>query len=816
MSLRDLRHAWRTLRRVPVFALAAIGSIAIGIGGNVTIFSLVNGILLRPLPYPEADRLVSIRTVSPLGVDLGVLGIHLLRWRAEVTSIESIEGVYTAIRNTRILDAPGDPETVGGVRVTAGFFEMLGIKPQLGRWFRRTEEERGAPDVVIISDSLWRRHFAANPQIIGTRVLLDGGSYTVVGITPPDLHFFRGHQLDRLRLMPDHTDVFTPLRLRPAELAGSEPNPVYTAIARLKRSTSLQQASSEIAANMARLRLEHTEIIELRPVVESLERTLEGDSRKALLVMLGAVALVLLIVCVNVANLLLVRGANRQRELAVRAALGATRGQLLEQFVWESAFLGFAGTACGILLASWTIDSVVHYAPLQWARLEDVRLDGSVLLFAMGLCIFTTFLFGLIPAWRASQACPLDAIKAGGRGNTDGPRGNRVRTALVTIEVALSTVLLIGAGLLLGSLQRILNLPRGFVTRNIATVDLRIPNSTYRTADQQRLFYRRMLERASSIPGVLQAGYSGALPLIQKWGGFMIVREDGSEYRSLWHDQAKGNFATAIEVSSGYFSTLGIPLRSGRIFADEGEQELVAVVSESAAKRIWPNETPIGKRFRHDSEQRWTRVIGIVADTRAETLGRDPQATIYIPYFQFGGPQLNLLAHTTLDAVTFAGSLRKEITKLDRGIPLPSIRTMDAVVWEAVAPRRFQALLVASFAGLALLLASVGIFGVVSYVVLQRRAEIGVRVALGASPRDVSAWTLNQGMRPTLLGLVAGVLMAAATTRFMSALLFEVRALDPATFITAPLLLAVIALLACYLPARRASQMDAMESLRDS
>jgi putative ABC transport system permease protein len=296
----------------------------------------------------------------------------------------------------------------------------------------------------------------------------------------------------------------------------------------------------------------------------------------------------------------------------------------------------------------------------------------------------------------------------------------------------------------------------------------------------------------------------------------MIVREDGSEYRSLWHDQSKGNFATAIEVSSGYFSTLGIPLRSGRVFADEGEKELVAVVSESAATKIWPDENPIGRRFRHDSEQRWTRVIGIVGDMRTDRLGRDPQATVYIPYFQFGGPQLNLLVHTTLDAASLAVSLRKEIGKIDRTVPVPSIHAMDAVVWEAVAARRFQALIVGSFAVVSLILASMGRFGVVSYVVLQRRTEIGVRVAFGANPSDVSAWMLRQGMRPTVFGLAAGVLMAAATTRFMTGLLFEVRALDPATFVAAPLLLAVIALLACYLPARRASQMDPTEALRDS
>jgi putative ABC transport system permease protein len=455
MSLRDLRYALRSLRLSPGFALAAIGSIAVGIGGNLTIFSLVNAILLRPLPYPEADRLVSIRTVLPNGTELGVLGIHIFRWRQEVASIESIEGVYTPLQNTRNLDGPGDPERVGTVRITAGFFEVLGVKPHLGRWFTRAEEERGAPDVVIVSDSLWRRHFSADPHIVGSRILLDGQPHTVVGVTSPDLHFFRGHQLDRLRLMPERADVFTPIRLRPEELAGIWPNPVYTSIARLKPGISLRQAHSEVEASAARLRLEHPEMtgtvgsgFDLHLVIESLETTLVGNTRKALLVMLGAVGLVLLIVCVNVANLMLVRGANRRRELAVRAALGAARRQLIGQSVAESALLGGVGTVFAIFLAWWTMDLVVNHAPLQWARLEDTRLDGNALIVAIALCLLTTVLFGLIPAWHGSQASPLEMLQVGGRGNTDGPRGSRVRAVLVSLEVALSTALLIGAGAL--------------------------------------------------------------------------------------------------------------------------------------------------------------------------------------------------------------------------------------------------------------------------------------------------------------------------------------------------------------------------------
>jgi predicted permease len=814
MFFWNLRYAIRSLRLSRGFALAAIGSIALGIGGNVAIFSLVNAVLLRPLPYSEPGRLVSIRTVLPNGFELGVLGLHILRWREEVASIDSIEGLYTPMKNTRNLDGPGDPERVETVRLTAGLFDLLGVKPQLGRWFTRAEEQRGAPDVAIISNSLWRRHFAADPHVLGGRILLDGQPHTVIGVTPPDLHFFRGHQLDRLRMMPEHADVFTPIRLRPAELAGREPNPIYASVARLKPGISVQQARSELAAGMGRLRTEHPEIRDLGLVVEPLERTLVGDTHRALVVMLGAVALVLLIVCANVANLMLGRAASRSREMAVRAALGATRRHLLGHSLAESTLLAIGGAALGVLLASWIIDLVVHDAPLQWARLDEVSIDANVLAFAVFLCLLTAMWLGIVPAWRASHLAPLEAIKAGMRGSTDGRQTSRLRGGLVAVEVALGTVLLIGSGLLIASLHRILNAPTGFAIDNVVSVDLRISDGTYRSADQQRAFYRRILESVSSIPGVLQLGYSEALPLVQNWNGFMIIREDGSEYHSLWHDAAIGDFAPAAQVSRGYFATMAIPLRDGRLFADDGEKELVAVVSESAARTIWPRENPINKRFRHDSEQRWTRVIGVVADTRVQALGRDPQPLIYVPYFQFGGPQMNLLVRTEVAPTVLAPSIRDQVHKIDRAVPVADIRTMSGVVSHAVAPRRFQAVLLASFALVALALASIGIFGVVSYMALQRRAEIGIRLALGGSPAGVCKFMLHRSMSPVVAGLIAGILVSTVVTQLMTSLLFEVRALDPSIFCAAPLFLGAVALAAGYLPVRRASRLDPIEALR--
>jgi putative ABC transport system permease protein len=419
MFVDNIRHTLRGFRVARGFTAAALGSISIGIAANITTFSLVNAILLKPLPYTEPDQLVSVRTVGRDGFILGVLGLHILDWRKNLESIESVEAVYTGIKNMRNLDGPGEPERVGAVRVTAKFFDMLGIKPRMGRWFTRAEEDRLAPDVVVISDALWRRHFSSDPHILGSRILIEGKAHEVIGITPPDMHFFRGHQFDRLRLMPDHADLFTPVRLRPAELAGTEPNPVYAALARLKRGKTINQARTEIDSRMARLRSEHPEFMELHPIVEPLESTLVGDTRQPLVMLLSAVGLVLLVVCVNVANLLLVRGAGRQRELALRTALGARRRHLIAQSLMESLLLAVFGTALGTLLASWMIDTVVLRAPLQWARLENTSLDFNVLLFAIGLCFMTAVLFGALPALRVSQAHPLEALKEGGRGASD-------------------------------------------------------------------------------------------------------------------------------------------------------------------------------------------------------------------------------------------------------------------------------------------------------------------------------------------------------------------------------------------------------------
>lgn len=817
MFLQDLRHALRSLRLAPGFALAAVGSIALGIAGNVTVFSLVNAILIKPLPYPEPERLVSIKEVwaatsnPSLTNLLPVTGLHLVRWREDVESIESIEAIKPALKNTLNLDGPGDPERVGAVQISAEFLNLLGIRPQTGRWFTRAEELRGAPDVVIIGDSLWRRHFSADPRIIGSRILFEGGPYEVIGVAPPNLRLFRGRQLHPLRLMPERADVFTPIRLRPGELAGSEFYPTYAVIARLKRGRTLEQARIEIDASMARLRLEHPEFGEIHPLVETLQTTLVGNTRKALLVLLSSVGLVLLIVCVNVANLMLVRATNRRREFCLRAALGAARRHLIAQSLAESLLLAVSGAAAGILLAWWIMDIVVSRAPVQWARLEDARLDGNVLAFATGLCLLTVILFGVLPAWRSSQVSGLETLQSGGRGSIGGPRGGRLRTVLVSVEVALSTVLLIGAGLLLASLQRILNAPRGFANENVVAVDLRLSEGAYRTDQQRYSFYRRILEEVSSFPGVLQLGYSEALPFVQAWDLLHVVKESGP-LAKVFHDV--DYLSISIKVSGGYFQTMGIPLRSGRFFKDDDEKELVAVVSESAARRIWPGESPIGKRFRDERDQRFMRVVGVVEDTRMETLGRNPQPAIYRPYFQFGGQDMNLLVRTAAGPAAIGRAIRDRVWKVDRSVPVPELQTMAGIVAETVAPRRFQTVLVAAFASLALVLAAIGIYGVVSYVVVQRRAEIGVRVALGASRWEICSLTLRSGMRPVLLGLGSGLLTAVATTRLMTSLLFEVRALDPVTFLAAPLLLALVAVLACYLPARRAGRLDPMEALR--
>jgi putative ABC transport system permease protein len=816
MFLQDLRHAFRSLSVARGFTLASVLSLALGIGANVAIFSLVNVVLLKPLAYRDPERLVLIREVMPkfshLWPHLPVKSVYVLLWRKELHSFESIG---TALGRSMNLSGGGQPEKIGTVMMTAEFLDMLGAKPQLGRWFLRAEEDRGAPDVVILSNSLWHRRFSADPNIVGRKILLDGKPHEVVGVTPSGMPFYRQHLEANL---PERADLFLPLRLPPDELDLTIVESGFwgAAVGRLKRGVTLEQAHAEVEVSMAALSRGNKEHIEIHAQMQPLQRALTGDTSKGLLVLLGAVRFVLLIVCVNLANLTLVRATKNRRELAVRAALGAGRRHLIGPSLAESVLIAAGGTTLGLLLAVWIKGLVVMRAPAQLPRLEEAALDGNVLAFAIGLCTVTVILFGLLPAWHMSRVSLVESLQSGSRGNTDGPRGGRLRAVLVSAEVALSLLLLIGAALLLASFQRVMNVSRGFQVENIMAVNLALPDTKYRAAEGNISFFRRVLEGVSSLPGVRNTGYTTALPLDPPLETAAAVKP-GTDNLPL---DARP-MTSYLHVSSDYFPAAGIPLHAGRLFKP-GEKELVAVVSESAARRVWPGENPIGQTVRHwvdPTKNHWFTVIGVVGDVRSDGLVQAPDPPIYLPYWQMGWQnggdgELVLVVRTAIQPDTIIGAIREQVWNIDRDVPVPELRTMTRMVSDFAAPRRFQTVMVAAFALIALLLASIGIYGVVAYTVTQRRAEIGVRLALGANQRDIKSLTLRQSMKPVAVGLGVGLIAATILGRLIASLLFEVRAVDPLTFAAAPILLSLVAALACYIPARQAARIDPMMALR--
>jgi predicted permease len=813
MLIHELPYAVRSLGKARGFTLAVILSLALGISGNIAIFSLLNAVLLKPLPYPDAGRLVVIKEfvpeVNPTSA-MPVKAAYVPRWRTELQSFESIGAAIGAIVN---LTGVGQAESIGTLRVTAELLDVLGAKPQFGRWFRRVEEESGQPDVVILSDSLWRRRFSADPQIVGRKILLDSRPHEVVGVTPVGMPFYRG-QLEAF--LPERAELFVPMRLTPGEsdLTKVSSTAWCAAIGRLKRGITLEQAHAEIEVSMSALSRIARENVAIHARIEPLQRALVGDTRGGLLVLMGAVGFVLLIVCVNIANLSMVRATRTRRELAVRSALGAGRRQLIVQPLAESLLIAVAGTGLGLLAALWIIDFVIAGAPARLPRIEAVTVDGNVLAFSVGLCALTAILFGLLPAWRMSRIAPLESLHSASRGNTDVPHGSRLRAMLVSAEVGLTTLLLIGAGLLLFSFQRVMNVPRGFEVENIHTVGLSLPDK-YRTFEQRVSFFRQVHEAVAAVPGVERSGYGSGGPLLGVGSTAPAIKE-GTDNLPL----AALPMASWMSVSSGYFGTLGIPLRSGRLFA-EGEPGRVALVSETAAQRVWPGEDPIGKKIRHMADRagrHWFTIIGVVGDVRSTALDRAPDCLIYYPYWHLawqgsGDKMLALHVRTAIEAKALATAIREQVRNVDPEVPIREHAMMRAVS-DSVAQRRFQAFMVAMFAAVALLLASIGIYGVVSYSVAQRRGEIGVRLVLGATRRDIASLVLRHGMRPVLAGLTAGLVAAAMLARLIGSLLFEVRPWDPITFVTAPVALALVAALACYLPARRGASADPMSALR--
>jgi len=802
----DVRYAFRTLRRNPGFAIVVLLTLALGIGANAAIFSVVNGVLLRPLPYRDADRLMVIRgdLKRPGLNDIPASAGEYVDYRDRSHAFEQVAAYDTVGFN---LTGGGEPERVDGAIVSTTLFSLLGASAQVGRTLVADEDQPGRDDVVVLSHSLWTRRFSANPAIVGQTIPVDGRPAQVVGVMPAAFQF------------PDRSiEIWKPFLLDADALSdNNRGSHGYTALARLKAGISRQQAQADLNAVTAAFKADHPGNYRngfgatLRPLQEEIV----GDTGRPLIVLLGAVAIVLLIACANVANLLLARAASRRKEIALRTALGASRGRLVRQLMTESVLVSAIGGSIGLGLAAWGVDLLITSAPDSIPRIQEVGVDARVAGFTALVSLATGLVFGLVPALRASRAPLNDALKEGGRagGGVHGFAGR----ALVVSEVALSLVLLIAAGLLIHSFTRLQDVAPGFDSSRLLTFRLSLPESRYTTFQKGQSFFDEFFAGLRRSPGVRGVAAINALPF-SGLGGSRSFHIEGREEKRP-EDQTEEQLRI---VTDGYFAAMGIPIVAGREFTDRDalNQPRVAVVNDAMAKKHWPHESPIGKRVSFSTDEpHWYEIVGVAGNIKHRALEAADRPELYVPYRQplFAGwtvRPMYVIARTSADPASTVAIARHEIARVDRDQPISDVRTMDERIGRSLSSRRFSMVLLALFAGLALTLAAVGIYGVVAYAVTERTHEIGVRVALGAQRRDVMAMVVGQGMTMTLVGTAIGVAASAALARLMSSLLFGVSAVDPATFVAIPLLLVAVALAACYVPARRAMRVDPLQALR--
>ncbi|HKQ77150.1 MAG TPA: ABC transporter permease [Blastocatellia bacterium] len=796
---QDLRYGARRLLKNPGFTFVAALTLALGIGANSAIFSVVNAVLWQRLPFKDPERLVIVwETIPKTGLTENTPApFNYYAWREQSRVFENLAAWQIHLEN---LTGAGEPEQMPGHGVSASFFPLLGVEPALGRSFLPEEDRSGDHRVVMLSHSLWLRRFGGDPKIIGRKISLSNISHEVVGVMPPSF--------EEPLTAPGYTAQFwVPLAHTPED-ARSKSRSLFV-IGRLKPGVSASQAQAEMAALVAGMQEQDREQgnwfgVNVRPIDEERGRRI----RSALLILLAAAGFVLLIACVNVANLILAQAAARWKETAIRAALGARRRRLMRQFLTESLLLAGAGGAAGLLLAVWGVRLLVSMAPVDIAHLKTTAVDWRALGFTLGVSLVTGLACGLAPAIQAFPANLNEALKEGGR-DASGARSG-LRGALVVAEVALTLVLLVGAGLMLRSFLRLNQVDMGFEPRNLLTLRVILPDAKYPDIEKKRAFFDQILQRLEALPGVESVGAISGLPVSFQGGGATFQIEGRAEPNNVTP------MTTYRIVSHDYFRAMKIPLVAGRVFnaQDRVSAEPVAVISESLALASWPNENPLGKRVRWGAANGPPLTIaGVVKDVKLHQL-RQVRPQLYMPYAQAPFAPYEIALRTTTDPLSLASAARYEVWAVDKDIPIANVRLMEQILAGAISRERFNALLLAVFAGLALALALIGIYGVMSYTVTQCAREIGIRMALGAQARDVMKLVVGQGFALTVTGVVIGLIGAWGLTRLMEKLLYGVTATDPLTFVCVSLLLVSIALLACYLPARRATKVDPMIALR--
>jgi putative ABC transport system permease protein len=800
---QDLRYGARMLLKKPGFTLIAVITLALGIGANTAIFSVVYTLLLRPLPFPESDRLVVLAGKGQNSlIGSGVAYPDYEDWRARAQSFDDMACFLSTRFN---LTGVEPPVSAPGRRVSWNFFPMLGVKPQLGRLFTEQDDRPGATPSALISYGLWTEKFGGGSGVIGKTIRLNEDQFEVIGVLPPGFEFLR------------RDDIYVPLGLwfTPGHniLKRSNQFPLHV-LGRLKRGVTDGQARAEMESLSLQLEREYPQTNTNRRATAVMVADLMVENvRPVLLVLLGAVGFVLLIACVNVANLMLVRAAGREREVAVRLAMGAGRARIVRQLLTESALIAALGGAAGLLIGAWGIEGLTALVPQDLARLDQVKLNGTVLAFTLGASALTGLLFGLLPAMHASRTDLRAALKEGGQ-STTGSAWERARKGLLLAEVALALVLLIGAGLMLRTLYQLTRVDPGFDAENLLTAQFALPGRTY-NIERRLAFFRECQARIESLPGVKSAAFAMSLPIAgSNWNSRFIVSD-----KPVASPGGEPN-AAFTPVSANYFGTMGVRLLMGRVFneAEMADSPPVTVINESLARRLWPGENPIGKRLKGSwgDQTPWREVIGVVADVKLYGVDQDAPLHIYLPLAQRNSNFVGLVVRAADKPLAMASAVERAIHSIDKDLPVTS-RSMDQLMGNAIARQRLTMALMASFAVLALALAGIGVYGVMSYAVEQRRREIGVRLALGAQTSDVLRLVVKQGMTLAGAGVVIGVAAALALAKLMtgfSSLLFGVKATDPATFTLISLLLLAVALLAALVPARRATKVDPMVAIR--
>jgi predicted permease len=805
---QDFRFAGRVLSKNPGFTAVAVLTLALGIGINTAIFSVVNAILLRPLPYKDPDQLVLLNHNYPkIDLKASVSAPGYKHYRETAKSFEGLAAMSFWSAN---ITGEGEPERLQGMMTSANLFPLLRAEAARGRVLLPEEEEAGRDRVAVITDGLWRRRFGADPNLVGKNVSLNGESYQIVGVMPPDFQF--GREVGMA------IEIWSPLSFTPQQLSmdniGREN---LFVLARLKPGVSFEQAQGEMNAIADALRGQlmpgltvNDWGLKLTPMAEQVV----GDIRPMLWMLLGAVGLVLLIACANVANLLLARSAARHKEIAIRTALGAGRGRVIRQLLTESVLLAVVGGALGLLLATWGVDLLLSLNESKIPRASEVGVDLWVLGFTVGVSLLTGVLFGLAPALQASKVDLHDALKEGGRSGSGGMKRG-ARSVLVVAEMALALVLLIGAGLLIKSFAQLQQVNPGFRPEGVLSMQLTLPEAKYKEPRQRQEFYRQLMERVRALPGVEAAGATNVLPLSgqNQSGSFNIEGRPVPQGQSPPHGDR-------WLVTADYFRTMNIPLVRGRYFTEQDGPDApgVAMVDETMARKYWPGEDPVGKRITFetgpDNQPRWREIVGLVGHVRHKDLEGESRVQYYAPLMQRPNSGIFLAVRTSGDPESLSPAVRGVVREMDKDLPVYKVTTMRQLVSDSMAQRRFSMLMLGIFAVVALVLASVGLYGVLAYSVTQRTREIGVRMALGAQTRDVLKMIVGQGMALALAGVGIGLVIAFAATRLMSSLLYGVTATDPSVFAGVAVLLAGVAFLACYVPARRATRVDPMEALR--